>query len=63
MICAEDDDLAVMSNTGLTIHRPENEVTDQSTILDIIELRIELQQTMKRINGRVGLDSKQTDSF
>ena len=63
MICAEDNDLAVMNNTVLTIHCPQHEVTDQSPIRQTIELRTELQQTMKRKHGRVCLDSKLTDSF
>ena len=50
MICAEDDDRAVMNNTVLTIHRPQHEATGQSPIRQTIELRTELQQTMKRIN-------------
>ena len=63
MICAEDDDRAVMSNIVLMIHRPQHEATGQSPIRQTIELRTELQQTMKRKRGRVGLDSKLTDLF
>ena len=43
----EDDDLAVVRNGALTIHRSQHEVTGQSTIREIIELKIELQQIMK----------------
>lgn len=43
----EDDDLAVVSNGALTIHRAQHEVTGQSTIREIIELKIELQEIMK----------------
>lgn len=47
VIFMEDDDLAVVSNGALTIHRSQHEVTGQSTIREIIELKIELQQIMK----------------
>lgn len=43
----EDDDLAVVSNGALTIHRTQHEVIGQSTIREIIELKIELQEIMK----------------
>jgi hypothetical protein len=43
----EDDDLAVVRNGALTIHRSQHEVSGQSTIREIIELKIELQQIMK----------------
>ena len=43
----EDDDLAVVKNGALTIHRTQHEVTGQSAIREIIELKIELQQIMK----------------
>jgi glucosamine--fructose-6-phosphate aminotransferase (isomerizing) len=45
----EDDDLAVVRNGALTIHRTQHEVIGQSTIREIIELKIELQQIMKGI--------------
>jgi hypothetical protein len=45
----EDDDLAVVNNGTLTIHRAQHEVSGQSTIREIIELKIELQQIMKGI--------------
>jgi hypothetical protein len=45
----EDDDLAVVHNGALTIHRTQHEVSGQSTIREIIELKIELQQIMKGI--------------
>ena len=47
VIFMEDDDLAVVSNGALTIHRTQHEVTGQSTIREIIELKIELQEIMK----------------
>ena len=47
VIFMEDDDLAVVSNGALTIHRTQHEVIGQSTIREIIELKIELQQIMK----------------
>jgi glucosamine 6-phosphate synthetase-like amidotransferase/phosphosugar isomerase protein len=43
----EDDDLAVVRNGALTIHRTQHEVSGQSIIREIIELKIELQQIMK----------------
>jgi glucosamine 6-phosphate synthetase-like amidotransferase/phosphosugar isomerase protein len=43
----EDDDLAVIRNGALTIHRTQHEVSGQSIIREIIELKIELQQIMK----------------
>ena len=44
----EDDDLAVVNNGALTIHRTQHgEVTGQSAIREIHELKIELQQIMK----------------
>lgn len=46
----EDDDLAVVSNGALTIHRTQHEVIGQSTIREIIELKIELQEIMKGTN-------------
>jgi len=49
VIFMEDDDLAVVHNGALTIHRTQHEVTGQSTIREIIELKIELQQIMKGI--------------
>ena len=52
-----------MNNTVLTIHRPQHEATGQSPIRQTIELRTELQQTMKRKHWRAGLDSKLTDLF
>ena len=47
VIFMEDDDLAVVRNGALTIHRTQHEVTGQSTIREIIELKIELQEIMK----------------
>jgi glucosamine--fructose-6-phosphate aminotransferase (isomerizing) len=47
VIFMEDDDLAVVRNGALTIHRTQHEVSGQSTIREIIELKIELQQIMK----------------
>ncbi|CAF3758108.1 unnamed protein product [Adineta steineri] len=47
VIFMEDDDLAVVNNGTLTIHRAQHEVSGQSTIREIIELKIELQQIMK----------------
>ena len=52
----EDDDLAVVSNGALTIHRSQHEVTGQSTIREIIELKIELQQIMKGKHSRMIFD-------
>lgn len=43
----EDDDLAVVRNGALTIHRTQHEVSGQSATREIIELKIELQQIMK----------------
>lgn len=44
----EDDDLAVVHNGALTIHRTQHgEVTSQPAIREIHELKIELQQIMK----------------
>ena len=44
----EDDDLAVVNNGALTIHRTQHgEVSGQSAIREIHELKIELQQIMK----------------
>ena len=46
----EDDDLAVVSNGALTIHRTQHgEVLGQPAIRAIHELKIELQQIMKGI--------------
>ncbi|CAF0834049.1 unnamed protein product [Adineta steineri] len=48
VIFMEDDDLAVVSNGALTIHRTQHgEVSGQSAIREIHELKIELQQIMK----------------
>ncbi|CAF0867415.1 unnamed protein product [Rotaria sordida] len=48
VIFMEDDDLAVVKNGALTIHRTQHgEVTGQSAIREIHELKIELQQIMK----------------
>ncbi len=47
VIFMEDDDLAVVRNGALTIHRTQHEVSGQSTIREIIELKIELQQIMR----------------
>ncbi|CAF0833968.1 unnamed protein product [Rotaria sordida] len=47
VIFMEDDDLAVVRNGALTIHRTQHEVSGQSTIREIIELKIELQEIMK----------------
>jgi glucosamine--fructose-6-phosphate aminotransferase (isomerizing) len=48
VIFMEDDDLAVVNNGALTIHRTQHgEVTGQSVIREIHELKIELQQIMK----------------
>ena len=47
VIFMEDDDLAVVRNGALTIHRAQHEVSGQSTIREIIELKIELQEIMK----------------
>jgi hypothetical protein len=47
VIFMEDDDLAVVNNGALTIHRTQHEVTGQSAIREIIELKIELQEIMK----------------
>ncbi|CAF1939160.1 unnamed protein product [Rotaria magnacalcarata] len=47
VIFMEDDDLAVVKNGALTIHRTQHEVTGQSIIREIIELKIELQEIMK----------------
>ena len=46
----EDDDLAVVNNGTLTIHRSQHEASGQSTIREIIELKIELQEIMKGMN-------------
>lgn len=44
----EDDDLAVVNNGALTIHRTQHgEVSGQSAIREIHELKMELQQIMK----------------
>ena len=44
----EDDDLAVVSNGALTIHRTQHgEVAGAPAIREIHELKIELQQIMK----------------
>ena len=46
----EDDDLAVINNGALTIHRTHHgDVGGQSAIREIHELKIELQQIMKGI--------------
>ena len=51
----EDDDLAVVNNGALTIHRTQHgEVAGQSSIREIHELKIELQQIMK---GNLGFFS------
>ncbi|CAF1360690.1 unnamed protein product [Adineta ricciae] len=48
VIFMEDDDLAVVNNGALTIHRTQHgEVSGQSVIREIHELKIELQQIMK----------------
>ncbi|CAF1676561.1 unnamed protein product, partial [Adineta ricciae] len=47
VIFMEDDDLAVVNNGTLTIHRSQHEASGQSTIREIIELKIELQEIMK----------------
>ena len=48
VIFMEDDDLAVVHNGALTIHRTQHgEVSGQSVIREIHELKIELQQIMK----------------
>ncbi|CAF3003111.1 unnamed protein product [Rotaria socialis] len=48
VIFMEDDDLAVVNNGALTIHRTQHgEIIGQSTIREIHELKIELQQIMK----------------
>ncbi|CAF1621974.1 unnamed protein product [Rotaria magnacalcarata] len=48
VIFMEDDDLAVVNNGALTIHRTQHgETIGQSTIREIHELKIELQQIMK----------------
>ena len=47
VIFMEDDDLAFISNGALTIHRTSHQVTGQSNIREIIELKIELQEIMK----------------
>ena len=50
VIFMEDDDLAVVRNGALTIHRTQHgEVTGQSVIREIHELKMELQQLMKGI--------------
>ena len=56
VIFMEDDDLAVIRNGALTIHRAQHEVSGQSTIREIIELKIELQEIMK------GIELKQRSS-
>ena len=55
----EDDDLAFISNGALTIHRTSHQVTGQSNIREIIELKIELQEIMKgtRLSSH-GFDSE-----
>lgn len=52
VIFMEDDDLAVVNNGTLTIHRSTHEVSGQSTIREIIELKIELQEIMKGMPSR-----------
>ncbi|UJR35407.1 hypothetical protein I4U23_028164 [Adineta vaga] len=47
VIFMEDDDLAVVNNGTLTIHRSQHETSGQPTIREIIELKIELQEIMK----------------
>lgn len=48
VIFMEDDDLAVVNNGALTIHRTQHgEVLGQPAIREIHELKIELQQIMK----------------
>ena len=47
VIFMEDDDLAIVKNGALTIHRTQHEIAGQSSIREIIELQIELQQIMK----------------
>ncbi|CAF3946305.1 unnamed protein product [Rotaria sp. Silwood2] len=48
VIFMEDDDLAVVNNGALTIHRTQHgEVSSQSSVREIHELKIELQQIMK----------------
>lgn len=47
VIFMEDDDIAIVSNGALTIHRSQNESKGQSATREIIELKIELQQIMK----------------
>ena len=47
VIFMEDDDLAFVNNGTLTIHRTQHHVSGESTIREIIELKIELQQIMK----------------
>ena len=54
----EDDDLAVVNNGTLTIHRAQHEVSGQSTIREIIELKIELQQIMKGIQIKASFLNK-----
>lgn len=54
VIFMEDDDLAVVRNGALTIHRTQHEVSGQSTTREIIELKIELQQIMK---GRTNFEN------
>ena len=58
VISMEDGHLVVVS-----IHRSQHEATGRSPIRQTIELRTELQQTIKRKHWRVGLDSKLTDLF
>jgi glucosamine--fructose-6-phosphate aminotransferase (isomerizing) len=50
VIFMEDDDLAVVRNGALTIHRTQHgEVTGPAVIREIHELKMELQQLMKGI--------------
>lgn len=63
VIFMEDDDLAVVKNGALTIHRTQHEVTGQSTIREIIELKIELQEIMKGNSNIKSFKKQKTNSF
>ena len=46
VIFLEDDDVAAVSNGSLTIHRVSRSI-DDSTVREVVTLKMELQQIMK----------------
>ena len=49
VIFLEDDDVAAVSNGSLTIHRVSRSI-DDSTVREVVTLKMELQQIMKGEN-------------